>query len=133
MGTIFVKQESNFCSDSNYKIYNCESSTSIGDNVYMNPTISDKVEVATDNRNDNPIVGIVIEKLSSSVAKVLLSGECPLVFSGLDKSKPVFLSATGTLNNSAPATGFIQKMGMCLEDNKIFLNIDYMRVKRTPF
>jgi hypothetical protein len=116
-----------------YKNFLCDSTAQIGDIVYIHPTENNKVIVNIDNCNDNPSVGIIVKKISITEAKVQLCGECSLLFSGLQKSKNVFLGLDGKLTNAVPNTGFIQKIGISLEDQKVFLNIDYMRIKRNPF
>jgi hypothetical protein len=116
-----------------YKTFNCDASTQIGDIVCINPSNPTILLVNSDNRTSNPSIGIVIKKSSSTRAKIQLFGECSIAITGLQVSRPVFLGTDGKLTQTIPATGFIQKMGIALEDNKIFLNVDYMRIKRTPF
>lgn len=115
------------------KIYDCDSSTSVGDLVYMSPTIDNFVHSATNHKNINPIIGIVLEKVTTVTARIQLFGECEINYPLLEKSKNVFLGIDGKPTNVVPSDGYIQNLGVCLEDGKVFLNIEYSRIKRNPF
>ena len=113
------------------KDFFCDTSLTEGDTVYI--SLSDDNFVIKNVNNTDivpPTIGVVTEKTSLTTCKVLMSGECNLIFSGLSTGKIIFLSTSGGLTTTAPTTGFIQEIGICYENNKAYINPSYVRTKK---
>jgi hypothetical protein len=116
-----------------YKTYECDSSVSVGDVVFLSQTVDNYVYSNTDNKESLLSIGIVISKEDTTTAKVQIFGDCSLTFTGLEQGKRVWLSSTGQLTTSVPTDGYVHIIGMCYENNKVFINPELNKLKRNPF
>lgn len=102
----------------------------VGDLVIPSTTLADSVKAITTNYNyPSASFGIVIEILTPTRCKVLISGKLTggiYQLSGLTFGKTVFIGSNGKLTTTPPATGPLQKMGLSLKSDTIFLlpNLD---------
>ena len=115
------------------KEFNCDASVSIGDVVYISNIQNNYVYTNINNRENLMTIGIVISKSSSILASVQLYGECLLTFSGLESGKRVWLSPLGGLTTVLPTNGYVHIIGMCYENDKVFINPELNKLKRNPF
>lgn len=105
-------------------IFGCLASVSVGDVVVPSTTVSDHVDTLSTNAYDNLAFGVVIEKISLTSCKVLVSGKltgAAFGISGLTFGKAVFIGTDGSLTTTVPVTGHRQKMGMAIKSDSIFL------------
>lgn len=109
-----------------FKIMACDSSLSVGSWVYQSPTTNSFVVGATDNNPPEPILGKVVEKPSTTEAKVLFSG---LAQDTTSRGR-IFLSTTGTSTNTPPTTGFVQRLGISFGDGTMLVSPELHRVKK---
>lgn len=110
----------------------CDVSASIGDLVRASSTIVDGVDVAVDNNEKRPIIGLILNKPTTTTAEILFMG-MNSGFSGLTQGATLFLSSSGIITDTAPVgPGYIQVLGTALGPNKIFLSPQLRVVKRTP-
>lgn len=107
----------------------CESTAQVLDLVFEDNTITNKVISAINNTEVKPIVGIIIEKITSTSCKVLLLGTIS-GFSGLSKGKKVFLGTDGSVTSNVATTGYLQCLGTAKEIDTIIFNPNFTRVKR---
>jgi hypothetical protein len=111
--------------------FNCEATAVVGDVVHVSEFDNNTVITNVDNLHSRPTIGILIEKLSATECKVLTHGKWTQSYLGLEKGKKVFLSVSGSLTTTPPNTGYVQVVGLCYEEDKIFVNPSKERVKRT--
>ena len=116
---------------STQKIYNCAPTVAVNDVVYG--TNFNSVATNTNNTIDIPSLGVVIEKVSSILARVLSYGPCEIILPGLLANKKVFLDTDGTLTNTRPTTGWLQFMGYSYENDTAFIFADFNRIRQNPF
>jgi hypothetical protein len=102
------------------EVFNCDSGTQIGDVVRPSEIITDTVVSLTSNVYTNLAFGVVIAKPTATTCEVLISGKLE-GFSGLTFGKVLYIDTDGTLTTDVPATGHLQKMGMALKSDTIFL------------
>lgn len=114
------------------KVFDCDSSVSVGDIVFISTT-DNKVEANINNRELKKSIGIVIEKITTETAKVLTHGECSISFSGLVRGKKVYISTSGSLTTTIPTTGYLHCIGECIANNYVYVNISNERIKLNPF
>jgi hypothetical protein len=107
----------------------CDVSAAVGDFVYIDPAVANKVLVNTDNVIDYPTIGIIIAKITSTLCRVALYGEIT-GFAGLTQADYVFLSPTGDASTSHPAAGYIQILGYATGPDRMILNPQILRTKR---
>ncbi len=108
------------------KLMNCDSGVAVDDLVYQSDTTNNLAVKAINNTNVNPVVGHVVSKPTSTTCLVQLKGVVSFV---IGRGK-VFLSATGTHTNTAPATGYIQILGWSCGDGRFEINPNSLRIKR---
>lgn len=114
------------------RVFDCGSSVSVGDIVYPSTGIDNFVVTNVNNTVAEPSIGIVISKPTSVTCTVQIYGECSLIFTGLTRSKKVFLDTDGSLTTSVPSSGYLQKIGNCYENDKVFIDPNEIRVKLNP-
>ena len=107
----------------------CDISAIVGDLVMESSTSVNTVDVASDNTDLRPVFGIIIEKVDSTTAKILLIGTIS-GFSGLTKGNQIFLSITGSITSTPPITGYLQSLGVAKESTEVDFNPKMQRVKR---
>ena len=113
--------------------YTCEAIAEIGDLVYISESLPTKVEINLNNTNDQPTIGIILKKVGDTNCIVCFIGKLPITFPGLSIGDKLFLSSTGTISSTVPTTGYIQELGFCYANDKVFLKPIYTRIKRLPF
>lgn len=103
--------------------FSCLSTVAVGDVVGI--SASGTVSKVTASGSTHAI-GVVQEKPSSTVAKVLVSGLSTAIFSGLTPGAEYYLSAAGALTTTAPSglSGtFVQKLGVAAETDRLLVSI----------
>lgn len=106
------------------EIFDCEATAAVGDVVVPSTTVANRVDVLSSNVYSGLAFGIIIEKLTITTCKVLVSGKLSGALyglSGLTFGKALFIDTDGTITTTVPATGHLQKMGMAIKDDTIFL------------
>lgn len=101
----------------------------VGDLVYMDSLVYNKVNVATDNRSPRPIIGMVSSISSSSIVKVILWGKVK-INDALPPSSKLYISPIGKLSINIPINEFVQYIGSIINDDEILLAPEPLRVKR---
>jgi hypothetical protein len=112
--------------------YSCTAAETVGDIVFFG-SIDDTVERNTDNREQAPSVGIIIEKDGDTECIVQTYGPCLQTFTGLAKNKKVFLGTDGKPTTAKPGNGYIQAIGYTYAEEKLFINPSVDRIKQNPF
>jgi hypothetical protein len=107
----------------------CDVGAAIGDIVHEDLVTDDLVTVNTDNTIVAPSIGVIIAKPTSTTADVLMYGEYDGA-SSLVKGKKVFLSSSGVFTSTPPLTNYVQSLGFAISATKLFINPEYVRVKR---
>lgn len=106
------------------KIFDCDSSTLVGQPVILSNSEVNKVVVTNNNIDSMPVFGIIEYKITATTCKVITHGYSDVTFDGLVKNKNIFLSSEGTLTQEVPSTGYMQLLGIAYEDNKMYVNIN---------
>ena len=109
--------------------FSCEASASIGDLVYPDPSTDLKVLVNTDNQEIEQTIGVILEKPASESANVIVLG-IVTGYTSLTRGGKIFLSDSGTITQSPPATGYIQNLGVAVSETDILLQPSNERVLR---
>jgi len=120
-------------SDNRYILRTCEASAAVKDVVYPDPGTNGHVLVNTDNREDTLSVGIIEEKLSSTLAKILVGGDSGQTFTGMNRANKVYIGTDGKPTIVLPTTGYVHIIGACHTNARLYVNIGTTRVKRNPF
>ena len=115
------------------KYFFCDTNAQIGDVVRMSTTISNKVIVTTDNKHPIISIGIITDKITPTIAQILIQGSCTLDFPGLVLGERIFHSKTGSLTTTIPDNGYIHIIGFCYETNKIYVKPSMDRIGRGTF
>ena len=115
------------------RIYNCDTEVSVDDVVHLSDLSDDTVVSEIDKRNSIPSIGVVLRKINPTKCVVLIKGYHPNTFSGLSRSKRVYLNTDGNPTTSVPTTGYLQVLGFCDTSDKLFVDVNLTRVKRSPF
>ena len=85
---------------------------------YMHST----VVALTSNVYNDVIIGMVISKPTPTTCEVLFSGKIEGgSLSGLVFGKVAWVSPSGTVTTVKPTSGHIQKLGIAIKSNKLFL------------
>lgn len=131
MGNVILKQPSTRPVGELYFFADCEETLELGDPVYLSSV--EYVEKPTDHKESKPVIGIAVQKQTTTRVKVQTYGICEINITGLAVSPTVFISPTGDLTSTLPTDGYIQHIGQCFYDEKLFINISMTRVKRNPY
>lgn len=107
----------------------CDSSAVVGDIVMYTTTNDENVDVSTTNSDVRPSIGIIIEKVDATTAKIMIMGEFSGA-SGLTPGKKIFLSTTGDLTSIPPTTDYLQCMGIAISTTTFLFSPQIQRVKR---
>lgn len=114
---------------------NCTAAALEGELVTQSTTITNGVDVITDNTAVRPVMGIIVKKETPTATEcqVLIRGELTMTFLGstpIVKGSRIWIGTDGYLTSTPPATGYVQNLGSCVETNKIDFNPALIRVKR---
>lgn len=97
----------------------------IGDPVVFHDTVDGRVESLTDNVYDSRlVVGIIQAKSSDTECFVVTLGILEGIAAGLDSGAAVWVSTTGGLTTTKPATGHLQVLGDAVSSTDISVNIE---------
>lgn len=105
----------------------CDASTVVGDTVYQSSAADSTVIPATNNTVVNQVIGVCIEKINATTAKILVLG-IVTGLSGLTRGDRIFLSTTGTLTNTKPGTGYLHNLGVALSSTEALFIPNNIRV-----
>lgn len=125
-----VQVKDNISTQTIVVLRNCSISDSIGNLVVESNSLSNGVDSITDNTDVRPVIGIIIEKPTTTTCKVLLQGTLS-GFSGLNKANKVFLNIDGTVTSTVVTTGYLQCLGTSIDADVINFNPQLNRVKRS--
>lgn len=109
--------------------FDCDVGVAVGDFVYIDPINANTVIKNIDNTPDQPTIGIVINKPTTTTCRVAFSAEIT-GFSGLTQGQQVFLSTSGSLTSVPPTTNYVQMLGYALSPSKIKLEPYILRARR---
>ena len=111
---------------------NCDVSVSVGDVVYLTGTVVSGIPgvdtVNIDVNGENPGIGVVIKKRTSTTCIIQVSGIVRKVYAGLNPGDLMFVAPGGSLTDSIPnppLTGrrSIQHVGSALQVDEVLLDI----------
>ena len=88
----------------------CASSLAVSDLVWESSATPGNVDECTNNTDKRRVIGICIEKVSSTVGKIMFSGEISGL-SGLTNTQKVYCSDVGVITSTLPPTGYVQTLG----------------------
>lgn len=114
---IFVDDSGNYTDakvDGTYEIRTSLSSAAIGDLVYESTLITNGVDTVVDNNDSRSVIGIIVDKPSSTAALVCTSGKIESL-SGFDKGYKVYLSNTGNITSNQPNSDYLQVLGHAVD------------------
>lgn len=107
-------------------VMDCATGVLIDDWVYQSLTIDNRAIKATNNSPNAPVIGIVIDKPTTTTCEVLLNGTYVL---SVSRGK-LFLGSGGTAVNTGPTTGYLQTLGVSFGNGTVYINPNLNRVKR---
>jgi hypothetical protein len=99
-------------------------SAAVGDIIIPSTSQAETVEAISSNNYAGAAFGIVTEIVSPTRVKVLISGKLSgsaYQLSGLDFGKILYISPLGKMTTTAPSLGGVQRMGIALKSDTIFL------------
>ena len=94
--------------------------------MYQSSSTNNRAVTAADNTNLEPVIGIVLDKPTTTTCTVILHGIYAL---SVSRGK-FYLGAGGSATTTGPTTGFLQSLGVSFGNGDIFINPEYNRVKR---
>jgi len=109
--------------------FDCDSLAAVDDLVRVSATTNDKVDVATDNSDARPIIGRLLEKITSTRCKVILRGVID-VSPPLDLGRIILSSTGGFTTDLTLDSGYIQELGYSFGNGKIHLQPNSKTTKR---
>ena len=107
----------------------CVVGANVGDLVMESLTVANTVDITTNNVDTRPVVGVIVEKPTTTTALIANSGTI-LGLAGLNKGKTVFLGVSGDITSIPPTTGYIQYLGVANEVDEVNFQPSIIRVKR---
>lgn len=108
----------------------CTVAEQVGDPVVFSTLDDDSVERLTSNVYDSRlVVGIITEKPTPTTCIVITMGILTDITSGLSRGLPVWVSLTGGLTTTKPASGHWQVLGNAISATSISVNIEMRKVK----
>ncbi len=108
----------------------CTVNENIGDPVVFSTTDDGAVESLTSNTYDNRlVVGIINAKSSDTRCTVITMGILENITSGLARGLPLWVSSTGALTTTKPASGHWQVLGNAISSTSISVNLEMRKVK----
>jgi hypothetical protein len=108
--------------------FQCESSASVGDFVYLDSVVDEKVLVNTSNTVVSPTIGVIDSKPSAQLCEVMVVG-LRGGYSGLLKGQKVFLSASGQATATKPTTGYLHVLGVAVSATEMIVLPNSIRTK----
>ena len=103
-------------------VFSCDVSTSVGDLVKASELTEETVETVSSNVYNDIVIGLVISKPTATTCEVLFSGKVEDTgLSGLSFGKVIWVGTSGEVTTTRPTSGHIQKLGIAIKANKIFL------------
>jgi len=112
-------------------IRNCDSTLSIGDLVWESTSNALEVIEVTNNIDSRLVIGICIDKPTSTTAKILFKGSLTNL-SGYTAGKKVYCGTSGEMTSTVPSTGYLQVLGNCSDGTHIDFSPAMHQIKRTP-
>lgn len=109
--------------------FSCESSSSVGDLVYLDPNNENKVLVNSNNSVIQQTIGVIKSKPSNETAKILILGIASL-YSSLTISGKIFLGTNGQITQTLPTSGYRQILGVAASETEILFIPSNERVLR---
>jgi hypothetical protein len=110
--------------------FSCLASVDVGDLVYQDSSVDERVNTAVDNTTVAQIIGVVYSKSQPTIANVLVLGVAE-GFSGLSRGDRVFLSTSGTPTTTKPASGYLHNLGVAISATDFLIIPNNIRVKLT--
>lgn len=107
----------------------CNPSAAVRDLVYQDTSVDMKAIVASNNTATEPVIGIILDKPSSTTANVLILGIVS-GYSGLTRGSKLFLGIGGTFTHAAPTSGYVQPLGVALSSTQVLFIPSIHRTKR---
>ncbi len=101
-----------------------------GDLVYYSTTVANTVEKALNTNYATLVIGVVVEKPTTTTCKVQMAGPLELYSSGLSLGRPVFVGTAGEMTTAVPISGSRQIIGMAYDTNKVLLSVQLEKVIR---
>lgn len=108
--------------------FQCETSANVGDFVYQDPLVDEKVIANTDNQSVYQTIGVIDSKPDSQIAEVMLLGVRG-GYSGLTRGAKVFLSSSGGATTTKPTSGYLHILGVAISSEDILLLPNNVRTK----
>ena len=115
--------------DGVFETRNCAVDAAVGDLVFESDSITLGVDVADSNVDERTVIGIIIEKPTTSTATVCTSGRIEGL-SGLTKAQRIYLSGTGKFSVEQMTYGYIHVLGHAVEENIIDFNPANTKIKQ---
>lgn len=131
MGIITVALASNATRSKKIVIdFTCDSSAVVGDWVYLDSVVDQKVIVATNNSSPLPVIGVIERKRNETTADVVILGTYEDASYSLTKGSTVYLDALGKPTTTPPTTGICQVIGFTTKNNEILVKSENRRFRR---
>lgn len=103
------------------EIFDCDAGVAIGDLVRPSEVTENTVISLTSNVYNNLAFGVVISKPTATTCEVLISGKLEVGVSGLTFGKVCYVDTDGSITTTVPATGHLQKVGLAIKSDIMFL------------
>ena len=112
------------------EIMDCAAELIVGGLVRISTEVDGYVDWVKDNATPKPVMGICIEKIDGTSAKIRFFGKTSTTASGLSRGYLVFLQENGTMGPSVPAIGYRQILGVARSANVVHFNPELVLTKR---
>lgn len=107
--------------------FDCDAAAAVGDLVFQDSLVAEKVNVCEDNTTLEPCIGVLILKLQATRCQVLILG-LQDSYSGLSIGDRVYLGTDGSITTTKPATGYMQSLGQVVAPDTVFFIPNSQRV-----
>ncbi len=104
----------------------CLAAVEVGNLVMESTNIPNGIEAVVNNTDVRSVIGVVLEKKSTTEAIILLKGRVEGL-SGYIKSQKVYLGTDGAMTATKPSTGYLHILAQAIDADKI--NFDPVNTK----
>ena len=102
----------------------------VGDLVYQDTIVYNKVNKALSNATPNPVIGIVYQVLSETMLRVLLWGNVQSEDLLVPPGTKIYVSPTGKMTTQLQHENYTHVLGMATNENELLIRPEQIRVKR---
>lgn len=113
-----------------YEIRGCDSTLAVGDLVWESIANPGEVDEAVNNTDSRRIIGVCVEKPTSTTAKVMFKGRLTGL-SSLTVGMKVYCSSGAVITAVLPVSGYVQVLGDAISSTEVDFTPSHQRILRS--